>query len=155
MKIHEFKCDLWLPQSRAQIFSFFSDPANLDAITPPWLHFKILTPSPMTIKEGTLLHYRLRVHGIPLHWTSKITSWNPLERFVDEQLRGPYRLWVHEHTFQEHNGGTLVKDFVRYATPLDLFLHRLFVRPDLVKIFKFRSDQLQRRFDPAQDAPSI
>lgn len=146
MKAHEFKCDLWLPQQRQHIFVFFADPANLDAITPPWLHFKIVTPLPINMSEGSLIDYRLRVRGIPLRWRSKITQWNPPAGFVDEQIRGPYRLWLHEHTFQAHKGGTLVRDYVRYATPLDTVVHRLFVRPDLEKIFRFRTEELQRRF---------
>jgi len=146
MKVREFRSDLWLPRQLEEIFVFFADPANLDAITPPWLHFNIVTPLPISMREGTLIDYRLRVHGIPLHWRSKITRWSPPAGFVDEQIRGPYRFWTHEHTFQVQNGGTLVRDYVRYATPLDTLVHRLFVRPDIDKIFKFRTEELQRRF---------
>lgn len=146
MKVHEFQCELWLPQPRDRVFSFFSDPANLDDITPPWLSFKIVTPLPVSMKEGALIDYRLRVRGFPLRWRSKITRWNPPESFVDEQLVGPYRLWHHEHTFLPIGGGTLVRDQVRYATPLDALVHRFFVRPDIERIFEFRTQELRRHF---------
>lgn len=146
MKIHEFKCDLWLSREPEQVFQFFADPANLDGITPPWLHFNIVTPLPLSMREGTLIDYRLRVRGIPLRWRTKISHWNPPVSFVDEQIRGPYRLWIHEHSFQAHKGGTLVRDHVRYATPLDVLVHRLFVRADIEKIFRFRTGELQRHF---------
>ena len=146
MIIREFQCELWLPHSPASVFSFFADAANLNAITPSWLNFQITSPLPITMREGALIDYRLRVHGLPIRWRTKITKWNPPNDFVDEQVRGPYRLWIHEHTFESHQGGTLVRDRVRYATPLDVLLHRTLVRPDIERIFKFRAEALKRRF---------
>jgi len=146
MRVREFQTELWLPLPPEQIFLFFSDAANLDAVTPPWLHFNILTPLPIAMREGALIDYRLRVRGIPLRWRTRINVWQPPQRFVDEQIRGPYRQWIHEHTFEARGGGTLARDRVRYAVPLDLVLHLLFVRPDLERIFRFRSLALQNLF---------
>jgi len=146
MKIREFQTELWLPLPPEELFSFFADAANLDALTPPWLHFHIVTPPPIAMCEGALIDYRLRVHGIPLRWRTRINEWKPPHRFVDEQLRGPYRQWLHEHTFTAHGGGTLARDLVRYAVPFDFIAHRWFVRPDVERIFRFRSDALNQRF---------
>jgi ligand-binding SRPBCC domain-containing protein len=149
MRVREFTSELWLPLSPSELFPFFGDAANLNAITPPWLNFRILTPLPMAMGEGTLIDYRLRVRGMPLRWRTRIRAWQPPYRFVDEQLRGPYRQWIHEHTFELVNGGTLARDLVRYAVPFDALLHRWFVRPDIEKIFAFRAAALQRCFAPA------
>ena len=146
MTIREFNAELWLPRQPAEVFSFFGDAANLDAITPPWLSFRIVTPRPIMMREGALIDYRLRVHGLPLRWRTRINAWQPPQRFVDEQLRGPYRQWIHEHTFQPCNGGTLARDRVSYAVPFDALLHRWLVRPDIERIFRFRMAELKRRF---------
>jgi ligand-binding SRPBCC domain-containing protein len=146
MTIHEFQSELWLPLSPEKLFPFFADAANLDALTPPWLHFHIVTPPPIEMKAGALIDYRLRVRGLPLRWRTRIKVWQPPHRFEDEQLRGPYRQWIHEHTFEARDGGTLARDHVRYAVPLDFLLHRWFVRPDIERIFTFRMEALQNRF---------
>lgn len=146
MSVHEFQSELWLPLPPKELFPFFADAANLDAITPPWLHFNVLTPPPVVMREGTLIDYRLRVHGIPLRWRTRINAWQPPHRFVDEQLRGPYRQWIHEHSFEPHDGGTLARDVVQYAVPFDFITHRRFVRPDVEKIFKYRAEALRYRF---------
>ncbi len=146
MRIHEFTCELWLPLPPEEIFPFFSEVANLDAITPPWLHFEIVTPPPVEVREGALIDYRLKVRGFPLRWRTLISKWDPPHRFVDEQLRGPYRQWIHEHTFEARDGGTLARDHVRYAVPFDFIAHRWIVRPDIEKIFAFRTDTLRKRF---------
>ena len=154
MKIREFQAELWLPLPPAELFHFFGDAANLDALTPPWLNFRIVTPPPIVMREGTLIDYRLRVHGLPLRWRTRISAWQPPQRFVDEQTRGPYRQWIHEHTFEPRDGGTLARDVVRYAVPLDVLLHRWFVRPDIEKIFRFRSEALRKRFAAKTSAQS-
>lgn len=154
MKLREFHCELWLPLPPEELFPFFADAANLNAITPPWLHFHILTPSPIEMREGTLIDYKLRVRGIPVRWRTRINVWQPPHRFVDEQIRGPYRLWIHEHTFEPRDGGTLVRDHVRYAVPLDRLLHRWIVRPDVERIFRYRSAALQQRFANGQRSPT-
>lgn len=83
------------------------------------------------MKAGALIDYRLRVRGLPLRWRTLIREWQPPHRFVDEQIRGPYRQWIHEHTFEARDGGTLARDHVRYAVPFDFLAHRLLVRPDI------------------------
>lgn len=146
MKIREFQSKIWLPLPPEELFHLFGDAANLDTITPPWLHFHIATPPPIEMREGALIDYRLRVHGIPMRWRTRVSVWQPPHRFVDEQLRGPYRQCIHEHTFEPHNGGTLAHDLVRYAVPLDVLVHRWLVRPDIEKIFQHRSEMLRKRF---------
>lgn len=146
MKIREFTATTWLPLPPEELFPFFGDAANLDAITPPWLHFEIATPQPIKMEAGTLIDYRLKVRGLPLKWRTRINVWNPPYCFVDEQLRGPYRRWIHEHTFKECDGGTLASDHVKYAVPFDLLLHRTFVGPDIRRIFRFRTESLRKMF---------
>ncbi len=148
----EFKSELWLPVPPAELFSYFAEAGNLDAITPPWLHFRILTPTPFEIREGVLIEYRLRLHRIPLRWCTRINVWRPPHEFVDEQISGPFRQWVHEHTFEAVQGGTLTRDHVRYAAPLDFLLHRWFVRPDIERIFRFRARMLRTRFGGSRAA---
>lgn len=133
---------LWLPQPLARVFEFFADAANLERITPPWLRFRILTPQPIAMHAGTRIDYRLRLHGIPVRWQSAITVWDPPRRFVDEQRRGPYRVWIHEHDFVERDGGTEVRDMVRYAVPGGRLIDRLGVRRDVRRIFEYRARSL-------------
>jgi len=153
MRIREFQPELWLPLPPEELFPFFADAASLDAITPPWLHFQIVTPPPIVMREGTLVDYRLRVRGLPLRWRTRSNVWQPPHRFVDEQLRGPYRRWIHEDTFEPRDGGMLARDLVRYV-PFDLLAHRWFVRPDIARIYCFRSEALRRRFPTSQPAPA-
>ena len=148
MRIHEFKSKVWLPRAREEIFAFFSDATSLDAITPPWLRFRTITPSPIQMRTGALIDHQLRIHGIPIRWRSAIKVWEPPIRFVDEQIRGPYRMWIHQHTFEESAGGTLVCDRVRYAAPFDFVLHRWLVRPDIKRIFAYRTEKLREHFGP-------
>ncbi|HEV2805681.1 MAG TPA: SRPBCC family protein [Chthoniobacterales bacterium] len=146
MRIREFQTELWLPRPREEVFAFFADAANLDAITPPWVHFHTVTPAPIEMGPGTLIDHKLRIHGVRIRWRSRITVWEPPARFVDEQVRGPYRLWRHEHVFEERDAGTLVRDRVQYAVPFDFLVHELFVRRDVEKIFAHRTETLRRRF---------
>jgi ligand-binding SRPBCC domain-containing protein len=128
------------------VFGFFADPRNLDRLTPPWLHFEMRTREPVAMGAGTLLDYRLRLHGIPVRWQSRIIVWEPPYRFTDEQTKGPYALWRHEHRFDERGGGTLVKDDVEYAVPGGRFVQKLLVAPDLERIFKYRHEALEKSF---------
>lgn len=120
------------------IFEFFSNARNLERITPAFLRFNVLTPEPIDMRGGTLIDYRLRVRGWPIRWQSEITVWDPPHRFVDEQRRGPYRYWHHEHYFEAVEGGTMVRDEVTYQTPGGSLVNRLLVAPDLRKVFEFR-----------------
>ncbi len=87
------------------MFPFFADAHNLEAITPPLLRFQVITPRPIAMQVGTLIEYRLRVHGLPVRWQTLIQDWTPGERFVDAQLRGPYALWHHTHTSRRSPAG--------------------------------------------------
>lgn len=146
MRVREFQRELWLPLSPDELFPFFANPGNLDALTPPWLHFRIVTPRPITMQPGALIDYQLRVRGLPLRWRTLIKEWQPPDRFVDEQVRGPYWQWIHEHTFEPRDGGTLARDVVRYAVPFDFVVHPLFVRRDIETIFAYRQEALRQRF---------
>ncbi len=146
MKEFLFETELWLPRPRAEVFSFFADAHNLETITPPWLNFEVLTPAPIAMRPGALIDYRIRIHGVPVRWRTEISEWHPPYQFVDEQLRGPYKLWHHTHTFEERDGGTLCADRVRYWPRGGALMNRLFVRRDVGKIFQFRRQQLLVRF---------
>lgn len=136
----------WLPKPMDEVFPYFSDAGNLEELTPPWLRFEIRTPRPIEMKQGALIDYRLRLYGIPILWRTEITAWEPNRRFIDEQLKGPYRLWRHEHRFEPQDGGTLVTDTVDFIAPLRALTTPLFVRPDVSKIFNYRFDVLAQRF---------
>ena len=146
MTTHLFETELWLPVAREKVFPFFADARNLEVITPPWLNFKIRTPGQIPMRVGALIDYQIRIHGWPVRWRTKITGWNPPSSFRDEQLRGPYRLWRHTHTFEEKDGGTLCRDRVEYAVPGGALVNRLFVRRDVEKIFAYRAGALQKHF---------
>ena len=143
MKVFEFHNEVHLPTPIDETFEFFADAHNLERLTPPILRFEVLTPSPIEIKAGTLIDYRLRVRGVPVRWQSEITAWEPPHRFVDEQRRGPYSLWIHEHTFRPEDGGTVAEDHLQYAVPGGALVNRLFVAGDVRKIFEFRNQRLQ------------
>ena len=138
MRSSFFQDEFSLPRSRADVFAFFAEAQNLEAITPPWLRFEVLTPGPIRMGLGTLIDYRLRLHGFPFRWRTEITAWDPPFRFVDEQRRGPYRRWIHEHRFTAIDGGTLCQDRVEYQVTGGRWIERLFVRRDIERIFAFR-----------------
>jgi ligand-binding SRPBCC domain-containing protein len=136
----------FLPYPREQIFEFFSDAHQLQTLTPPWLHFVVLTPAPILMRAGTSIDYRLRIRGLPIRWQSCISEWQPPYSFVDTQTRGPYREWVHTHAFESADGGTLCLDTVDYSVYGGAIVHKLFVRRDLRTIFAFRHDKLRELF---------
>lgn len=146
MRVFQFECEQFLPRPVAEVFPFFADARNLQAITPPWLNFEVLTPGDVEMKAGALIDYKLRVRGIPLRWRTLIREWEPPHRFMDEQLRGPYQQWIHEHTFTEKDGGTLARDKVSYAVPGGALINALFVRRDVERIFAFRRQKLAELF---------
>ena len=141
MTAHRLAREQRLPGTPDEVFGLFADALNLEPLTPPWLRFRVLTPPPIAMRAGTILDYRLRLHGAPVRWRTRIERWEPPHAFVDVQVRGPYRLWHHTHTFEPCEGGTLMRDVVRYALPLGplgSLAHAAFVRRDLKRIFDFR-----------------
>ncbi len=142
-RLHE---RLHLPHSRGDVFPFFASAENLDTLTPPWLHFSIITPLPIEMVAGARIGYRIRLHGIPIRWESEITEWRPPYGFTDMQRSGPYRSWVHRHTFEETPHGTLVTDEVSYRVLGGSLVNRLFVAGQLRKIFDYRKAKLRERF---------
>ena len=129
-----------------EVFEFFSDARNLGRLTPPWLSFEVLTPGPIAMAAGTLIDYRLRWRGLPIRWRTEIEVWEPTRRFVDRQIRGPYRLWRHEHLFEAHRGGTMVEDRVAYSAIGGRLAHRLVVNRDVETIFAYRQKALNGIF---------
>lgn len=148
MKTFELHSQLRISKPPEEVFPFFADAGNLDILTPDWLNFRIVSPRPIPIERGTEIDYRLRIRGFPIRWRSRITAWDPPHLFVDEQVRGPYRLWVHEHRFRPVDGGTIVEDRVRYAVWGGAIVNRLMVAPDLARIFDYRRKKLEEQFAP-------
>jgi ligand-binding SRPBCC domain-containing protein len=139
----------WVPRSLQEVFAFFSEAANLDKLTPKWLRFQILTPPPITMASGTIIDYRLRWHGIPLLWKTEITLWEPPHRFQDLQIKGPYKLWRHTHTFDAVEGGTRIHDHVQYALPFGFLgraVHAVSVHRNVEQIFNYRDEKVRALF---------
>jgi hypothetical protein len=152
MRVHVFESSQTVTAPLDEVFDFFSRPENLERITPPSLGFEILTPPPIAMREGALIDYALTVKGVPMHWRTLITCYEPPHRFVDEQLKGPYAFWRHEHRFEAVSEGTRIGDEVRYALPfgpLGGLAHRLFVRRDVQRIFEHRTRVIADRFGAA------
>lgn len=156
-----FESQLWLPAPPEEVFEFFSKAENLQRITPSWLNFEFLTPLPIEIKQGSLIDYRLKLFGIPIHWKTEIAAWEPPNRFVDSQIKGPYQTWIHTHRFESiKGGGTMMTDRVEYMPKGSLLaplLDRLFVRRNVEKIFEYRREEILRIFadDPNHNGCKI
>lgn len=142
MKRFRLTREQYLPLGLEEVFAFFADAGNLEKLTPPWLHFAMRTTSPVAMRPGTLIDYRLRVRGVPVYWQSEITRYEPPFRFADVQRKGPYTLWEHTHSFEALGTGTVVRDDVIYAVPGGAVINRLLVAPDLRRIFDYRARQL-------------
>lgn len=142
MRIHILQREQVLPLPPEEVFPFFAAAENLDRITPPWLRFRIITPTPIAMGSGTEIDYRLRYRGVPVRWRTRIEEWSPNELFVDRALRSPYALWLHAHEFEPlHGARTRMRDVVQYAMPLGALgavAHQLFVRRDVERIFDYR-----------------
>jgi ligand-binding SRPBCC domain-containing protein len=133
-----------------EVFSFFGKAENLNIITPPELNFKILSPLPMEMKKGTLIEYKIKLSGFPFKWKTEITEWNPPYKFIDTQIRGPYRVWIHEHYFTTRDNSTIIKDIVSYLPPGWLFepvIHKLIVKKKLEHIFDYRQSKIKSIFN--------
>lgn len=132
-----------------QLFDFFSKAENLNSITPPLLGFKIITPLPVEMKKGTIIDYKIKLNGIPFSWRTEITKWDPPFLFEDTQIKGPYKLWIHEHRFDEKEGMTIMTDTVRYLSPGGIFEfipHNLMVKKKVEFIFDYREKVLNELF---------
>jgi ligand-binding SRPBCC domain-containing protein len=140
----------FIPAPIEEVFDFFSDVRNLEAITPKWLRFRILTPTPIAMRAGAVIEYRLSWGFIGLRWKTVISQWKPPHFFVDEQQRGPYRVWQHTHSFREEPDGTRMFDTVHYELPFGLLgklAHTLRVKRDLQRIFDYRAEVIQEYFE--------
>jgi ligand-binding SRPBCC domain-containing protein len=149
MNVYSIKRETWVPHPLPEVFDFFSRAENLERLTPLWMRFRILTPQPIRMRVGTLIDYKLRVHGFPVKWRTRIENWNPPHEFVDLQLKGPYKLWHHTHRFIASRGGTLIMDDVRYGLPFGLLgrlVNRLMVSRDVAKIFDYRAEKIREFF---------
>ncbi len=137
------------PRPRAEVFDFFSDAANLTAITPPFLNFRIVSPLPIDMRPGELIDYKLRLFGVPFSWTTRIETYEAPDRFTDIQLKGPYKKWHHLHTFEDIEGGTRMRDVVDYELPLGplgSLAHAVAVKRSLKRIFDYRHEVMAKRF---------
>lgn len=147
-----FEADHVVPFERACVFEFFADPANLEAITPPWLGFRIVERTTTDVRAGSRFTYRLKLHGLPMRWLTLIAAWQPEDRFVDVQLRGPYAKWRHLHTFEAVEGGTRIRDRVVYRLPfgwIGRFVAGAWVRADVRGIFAYRSRRIEQLLEAA------
>ncbi len=149
MKTHLLEREQRVAAPLERVFAFFSDAANLEALTPPWLRFRIVTPTPIEMRPGATIEYRIDWHALPIRWQTEITEWSPPRQFVDVQVHGPYRHWHHTHKFASVDGGTIVGDRVQYALPLGVLgrlAHRLAVRRDVERVFDYRAERIAARF---------
>jgi ligand-binding SRPBCC domain-containing protein len=146
---HHLERVQFIPRPPEEVFSFFSRAENLERITPPELGFRIHARRPIQMGRGTLIDYTIRLSRVPLRWRTLIETWEPGKRFVDVQLRGPYRHWRHEHVFSAVPGGTEVRDHVEYELPfgpLGSAAHAVWVRRQLERIFDYRARAIEQLF---------
>lgn len=147
-----------IPRPLPEVFAFFADAANLEALTPGFLRFRILTPLPIEMGVGARIDYRLALWGMPVTWRTRISTWEPMSRFVDEQEAGPYAYWHHLHEFEAEDGATRMRDQVTYRLPLGPLgelAHGLWVRRQLLRIFDFRERAITRwAAPPSAEAPA-
>jgi len=151
VKIHRLERQQWIPRPLPEVFDFFSNAENLESITPPWLRFRIVTPTPIEMKSGAVIVYTIRIAGVPVRWRTRITDWEPPRGFTDRQESGPYASWIHRHEFAVAGEGVVMTDRVEYALPagpLGRLAHALAVRAALGAIFDYRFDRIRALLDP-------
>ena len=151
MKLYVLKKEQVVSQNISTVFDFFSKPENLSVITPPKMNFKIFTPSPIDMKEGTLIDYTINIMFMPIRWRTLITKYDPPNIFVDQQLSGPYSMWHHTHTFEQlDDNETLIKDEVIYSIPfafIGSIVRYLYIKGELEKIFTYRNNKIEEIFN--------
>ncbi|HEY3779617.1 MAG TPA: SRPBCC family protein [Fimbriimonadaceae bacterium] len=148
-RTYRFECETLVAAPLEDVFEFFSKAENLEKLTPPSLRFHVVSALPIEMRPGARIQYRLRLFGIPFKWESEITVWEPLVRFCDVQIKGPYKKWEHEHSFQRDGERTLMKDVVDYAVPgwsIAPLVHALFVRWQVKHIFAYRGKVIGEMF---------
>ena len=150
MKHCKLEYKQFIKQPIDRVFHFFSMPENLEYITPPRLLFRILTPLPIIIKKGSIIDYKIKILGIPVKWKTLITEYIPPHKFIDEQIKGPYSLWKHTHTFIEEEEGTTIHDKIHYIVPFGMFgriINLLWITKDLDSIFTYRRNKIDQYFN--------
>jgi ligand-binding SRPBCC domain-containing protein len=145
---------VFVPRPRQEVFTFFARAENLGTLTPPELGFRIITSLPIVMEAGAIIDYTIRLWKFPMVWRTRITTWEPPLRFVDEQLRGPYRQWTHQHTFIEVEGGTRIEDEVHYRLPFGIIGRVIApaIRLQLGRIFRYRESTVQSLFPPLRSS---
>jgi ligand-binding SRPBCC domain-containing protein len=149
MKPHIYQQVKYINRPIYEVFDFFSKAENLNKLTPPILDFKILTPMPIKMGTGTLIDYKIKLNGISFFWKTKITAWENNKRFEDTQIKGPYKIWIHEHLFEEIGGQVKMTDTVQYQSPgwiLEPLINKLYIRRKVEEIFSFRNQELDKLF---------
>ena len=150
MKTYNLEFEQFIDLPLEDVFGFFSKPENLSLITPSRLKFDIITPTPLEMKDGQLIDYSLTIlYIIKLHWRTLITHYEKPYKFVDQQIKGPYSLWHHTHTFEEKDGGTIIKDNLTYAIPMGIIgrlIHFIYIKHDIKDIFNYRHKILDKIF---------
>ncbi len=147
-KYHKLTTTTFIPESLERVFAFFSQAENLGKITPQWLKFQLVSPVP-EMEVGARFEYKLTIHYLPVRWLTEISAWEPPLRFLDRQIKGPYREWIHEHRFESTDSGTLMTDTVHYRLPLGWLgslAHWWFVRRDVENIFHYRNEVILQLF---------
>ena len=150
MRYYKLQFNQFINLNIDKVFDFFSNPENLEKITPSYLKFKIITKKPYDMREGIVFDYQLYLRGIPIKWKSLISHYNPPVGFIDEQIKGPYSYWHHTHTFTQKDEGTLITDTVKYSLPFGFIgriAHYLWVKKDLEKIFNYRQQVIKEIFN--------
>tara|TARA_Y100001970_G_C13808702_1_gene638856 strand:- start:81 stop:539 length:459 start_codon:yes stop_codon:yes gene_type:complete len=150
MKLYSLHFKQTINRPIEEVFDFFSKPENLSRITPKKLNFKILTPTPIKMMKGQIIDYTIRLIGFQIHWRTLITDYNPPYSFIDQQIKGPYTIWHHKHTFKKIANGVEIYDNITYSIPFGIIgriLHYVWIQKDLENIFRYRKKVINEIFN--------